>query len=293
MKVPKKMLAVGFVLLGGLALLTTGCSKKISVEEGEARVAALESKGVPDSVISAAKVYLYQFKSAKATGNAGLLRRYRDSLQLALGQVEGGMEADIQKLKPLVDSLVASINERRPGLTGLHKAAGDSVYAILDALVGKNWLPQAKDKAVELDALVDTLNAQEKLAKQLRPRFVGNWTSSSSPADKRFKAVERRTIVFGRDGSMRTMEQMKGQTSEYLKEDWKFESLGKWDIKGDVAYQYVEREKCSRQVYTNYNVKERKWERKEMPTYDSTITDGSKDRWVTYDYLKENFKKVR
>jgi hypothetical protein len=29
------------------------------------------------------------------------------------------------------------------------------------------------------------------------------------------------------------------------------------------------------------------------PVYDSTFTDGSQDRYVTYEELKEDFKKVR
>jgi hypothetical protein len=35
------------------------------------------------------------------------------------------------------------------------------------------------------------------------------------------------------------------------------------------------------------------WKDEPGPTYDSAITDGSQDRYVTYDDLKMDFKKVR
>ena len=106
-----------------------------------------------------------------------------------------------------------------------------------------------------------------------------------------YKAMETRKFTFKKDGKYEADEQMKGQTSEFTKEDWKFLSWGDYELKGDTIFLYVKREKCVKQLYHNYKEIKGKmrWEPFEAPTYDSTITDGSKDRYFTFDYVKQYF----
>ena len=105
--------------------------------------------------------------------------------------------------------------------------------------------------------------------------------------------METRKFTFKKDGKYEADEQMKGQTSDFTKEDWLFQSWGDYDVKGDTIFMYVKREKCPKQTYHNYkNIGGKmKWEKFEAPTYDSPITDGRKVRYFTFEYVQEYFKK--
>ena len=64
-------------------------------------------------------------------------------------------------------------------------------------------------------------------------------------------------------------------------------------MRGDTVLMFVEREKCPRQVYHNYMKKDGRlrWVKNVSPTYDSTIVGHGKDRYMTYQYLLDFFKK--
>ena len=102
-------------------------------------------------------------------------------------------------------------------------------------------------------------------------------------------------VTFKKDSTYNSTEQLKGQTSEYIKEDWKFINSGIWRMKGDTIMLNVQREKCVKQVYWNYLVKNGKaqWVKNVAPTYDSTYTDGKKDRFMTFEYVKDYFKRTK
>jgi hypothetical protein len=274
-------------------ILAAGCgASKKSLDEGEARIQAMMDKGFPDSLLADAKLYLFEARSAKQMGNTRRAQEYADSLVMALDKVEAELAAETEKLKPYVDSLWASIKERKKGLTGQQLLVADSIAGIIDSFLTATWLAQAKDKCVELDETLPGLLQDEEIAAKTRPKVIGTWTSTRAPGDKRFKATEKRLVKFAADGTVEMVEEMKGQTDEYLKEDWKFESSGTWDVKGDTVLVSITKETCVRQIYDNLKVEGAKktWERKVMPTYqDSAITGGAKDRFMTFDYIKENF----
>jgi hypothetical protein len=272
-------------------MLVAGCgvgSKQI--EEAEGRIEALEAKGAPDTLLSKAKVFLFNVKGAKKSGNMGQIRKNYDSLTIYLEKAEGEYAADMEKFKPYVDSLVASIGERKEGLSGRHLQVADSLTALIDSFVTMNWLRQAKEKAEMLDELLPSLHAQQEKADELRSKVAGSWKAQNVPGDKRFKAIETKVFTFKPDGSVKMSEKMKGQTSEFLKEDWHFVSDGSWDLKGDTVLIHVTNEKCLQQTF--WNKKNNKWERDDKPTYDTTFTDNSKDRWMTYDNLKDEFRRL-
>jgi hypothetical protein len=60
---------------------------------------------------------------------------------------------------------------------------------------------------------------------------------------------------------------------------------------GDTIVMFIQREKCAEQVFTQLNVKTNKWDRNQKPTYDTTITNHSKDKFITWGDLTLEFKK--
>ncbi len=288
----KFFLVFSFTCMLCIAFHSCGVGQK-KLEDAESRINSLMEKGVPDSLLSSAKVFLFQAKSAKKTSNTAYARMYTDSLIFYLENAEAVYESAVQKLKPDVEKMQASLNKRKKELTGLQLQYADSIIAFIDSFVNMNWLRQANDKCVFLDTLFPRLLEDEKNANKIRPKLVGNWFSEMVPQGG-YKAKETRKFSFKKDGSFHTIEQMRGQTSEYVKEDWKFLTWGKWKMKGDTVLMFVEREKCAKQVYHNYkkNKKGRMvWEKNEAPTYDTTITDHKKDRFVTYEYMRDYFKR--
>jgi hypothetical protein len=162
----------------------------------------------------------------------------------------------------------------------------------VDSMVKMNWLIQAQEKIVEIDSMMPQLLKDESKMVAIRPKLVGTWSSSRAPQGG-YKGVEKRRYTFMKDGSFNSDEEMKGQTAETLKEDWQFLSWGKYDLRGDTILLFVEREKCTRQSFWNYMKKDGKvqWVKNDAPTYDSTITNHGKDKYMTFDYLLEFFKK--
>jgi hypothetical protein len=283
-----------WIILVSLAVVTlvTSCGKKKSLNDAESRIKALQEKGIADSLIDDAKVYLYQANAAKSMGQNSRKKKYTDSLFIFLEKAEASLSSDAEKFRPLVESLRKTIDERKKLLTGLQLADAEKLDAVLDSFAEKGWLVQARDMAVDLDTIMTLLIKDEEHMTEIRPKVIGRWVSQREPEGK-YKAMETRNFNFKKDGSLETDEKMKGQTSEFTKEDWQFLSWGDYELKGDTIFMHVKREKCTKQLFHNYKQVKGKliWEPFEAPTYDSTITNGSKDRYVTFEYIKEFFKK--
>jgi hypothetical protein len=279
-----------------VAAMIAGCgvsTKKLNV--AEQRIAMLQARGVPDSLLTEARVLLVQARTAKQLGNGIGAKTEYDSLEKLLGTAEASHGATTDQLKPGVTAMRKSIAERKLTLTGTHLAEADSLLALLDATIARNDWPLAKDQAAMIDTVITSLLKNETTAKEVRPKVIGTWNSTEVIKSKEDKsnAVEKKSFTFSPDGKVDINEERNGQTNEALKEDWKFESLGTFSLKGDTILMKIAREKCLKQVYQNLRVKDGKkeWVKIEKPTYDSTISNGAKDRYMAFDYLKENFKK--
>lgn len=273
--------------------IMAGCGKN-KLEDAESRIKALEEMGAPDSVLSGAKVNLFQATSAKKIGNTKFLRRYTDSTILCLEKAEADFNAEVEKFRPYVENTRKSVKERIKQLSGLQLETAKEFDTELDSLANKGWILQAKMKCEFLDTFMNTLLNDEEKAKAATAAIAGTWFSTRVP-DKGYKAVEKRKFTFTADGKFTGEEEMKGQTSSETKEDWKFLSWGEYKIKGDTILLNVQREKCERQNFWNHKVKDGKlvWDPYVAPTYDSTITGGKKDRWLTFEHIKENFDKKK
>jgi hypothetical protein len=277
-----------FICLGLIPLSGCGVSQK-KLNEAEARIKALQGQGVPDSLLSEAQVQLAQARSSIKVGDAVSAKRQFDSVQVLIAKASGSFESSTKELKPAVESLKKGISARKAELSGLQLKYVDSMLTVVDAFAAKGQWAEAKANCSQLDSEMPNLLKDEQLTKMAREALVGTWINTTNHKEDGVKAVEKKSFTFKADGSLKLVEEMKGQTAPNRKEDWLFESTGTYQLKGDTALLSITREKCPRQSY--WFLKGSKWAKSDKPTYDSTITDGRKDRFVTYAYIKETFKK--
>jgi hypothetical protein len=278
----------------GCVAMLAGCAPgEKTLGEADAKIQALSASGCPDSMLSSARVFLSQARASKKIGNSGLAAGNFDSCKSYITMAETWMSNAKTKIKPQVDSLKAAVNSQKKELAGAQLQHADSLLAIVDSLLGKNQLPEALAQAQDLVAFMPTLLADEKKSTDIKSKLPGTWVGERSPETKGMNAVEKRTITFKGDGTFQSDESMKGQTAENLKEDWQFISNGTWIAKGDTILLMVNHEKCLRQNYSRMIEQggKKKWVDNPGKTYDSTVTNHSKDKFLTWDYIKEYFKK--
>ena len=275
------------------ALSGCGISEK-DIRSAESRLAALEEKGVPDSLLSDAKIYIQQAKDGLMRHNNGFAREGRDSARICLGNAESFVKEEDARLKASVDGLMASLRSKSSQLSGLHKATADSSISVVDSLIGKSWYFQAEAKAQESVALLDTLAAMQVRAEELAPQVPGVWKCQNKYTSKEFKevnAVENKIFTFSPDGKAHLVENKKGTSAPTLKEDWEFNSYGTWALRGDTIFLAISRFQIVRQNFWKKARPDDAWKAEPGPTYDSTFTDHSQDRFVVWGDLNLDFKK--
>ncbi len=290
----KKFVILSFCVIVSIAIL--GCSvSKRAIEDAEKRVEALSAKGVPDSSLSRAKVFVYQAKDAKQRGNVGLARLSADSMRILIAQAEAQYEDNMTRLRPWIESQKGLVSQETSHLTGLHKKHRDSTMAVVDSFIGINWLLHAEANIKEFVKYLPKLKSDEILAEELRPKIPGRWKCTQETKhseDRTVRAFEDKIFTFSRDGSVNLVEQKNGKSTPFFKENWKFISYGNYDIKGDTIMLFVNRFKAVKQDFWDLKKDDRgrkKWVKTSHGSYDSVITDGSQDRFVTFHDLKEDF----
>ncbi|MBN1600539.1 MAG: hypothetical protein JW915_02970 [Chitinispirillaceae bacterium] len=279
-----------------LAAFLVGCggASKTKMGEIENRIKALTDKGTPDSILANVKVFQYNVAAAQKINNSGHARKYTDSMLVAIEIAEKWYEEAMVQNKSYLDTKGADLRNRKAALTGLPLRTADSMFAVVDSLVKMNWLIMARTKLDKLDTAMVTLENDEKKSVEVRKKVVGKWGDAHwvKPEEANYKALDKKVYKFTKDMKFEGDESMKGQTTEFMKEDWQFLSWGDYDIKGDTIFIFVKREKCTRQIFTQWHIKDKKWIEGKKPTYDSTITNGAKDRFILYSDLKSDFKKM-
>jgi len=276
------------------AAVFVGCAKKVSIEEGKAKVQELASKGVPDREMSDIKMYIFQMETAQKTGNNSLFSTYQDSLTAALAAFETKMADILANAGPFMDSLKQACDGKVAQLKGLHLAAAEKGKKPIDSLMAiESQKLYARDRLEAWALELDTLVTLQKLADSLRGEFIGIWVMEKESPDKRYPRVERNEIHMKKDGTLFIMEGGKGKLDDFSSDDWLFESYGTWDLLGDVAQHYITREKCVRQIFTGKDPQTGKMRTEKKPTYDSTVVKGKKDRFVAWDELNKEYKRFR
>jgi hypothetical protein len=284
------MMFMCVLVAAGIAVTGCGVGQK-AIDAYESQLKTLEARGVPDSILSSVRVYLAQIISGKKAGLGTVVRTSSDSVKYYLAAAEKWYESSVQTAKPRVDSLVKSFTAVKTALSGMQLREADSQLAIIDSFTKQNWYMQAQSRADLLDTLMPQLLKDEENAKKVDAQVRGTtWTLSKKLTGGGANAVQKNRVSFRKDGSYEMSEEMKGQTKPTLKEDWLFLTWGTYALKGDTILLSTQREKRVRQNYVHLAGGKEVKKIADKP-YDSTITNGSKDRFFTFDYLKEDFKK--
>jgi len=276
------------------AAFCAGCAKKVSLEEGRAKVQELASKGVPERDMSDIKMYIFNMDMAQKTGNSSSFRIYQDSLTGALVIFEAQMAEKLATAGPFMDSLAAVCDGKVALLNGLHLEAAQKGKKVVDSLRAiESQKLYARSRLEDWSIDLDTLIMQQKLADSLRGEFVGIWVKEEESPDPRLKRVERTEIHMRKDGTLFIMEGGKGKLDDVSSDDWLIESYGTWDVLGDAAQHYITREKLVRQIYTGIDPQTGKLRTDKKAPYDSTVAKGKKDRFASWDALNKDFKRFR
>jgi len=269
--------------------VSCGGGQKV-IDEARARIVELEKKGADNRLISDAKVLLSNIEAAKRIGNSKEARKNTDSLLVTLEKAEQSYASAMENAKPAVEKALSDFREKKSALSGMHLASADSVLEIIDSLVEKNWYIQAKERAEEFDTLLATLRKQEQTAQKTKRRVTGTWRGVMEAKGPGQNAVEKSRFTFYKNGKLFKSQEMKGQTSEFQKEDWKFNSWGTWQLKADTIYMTITRDKCLRQTFWNKDPQTNRWKKNQTPTYDSTLATP-KTEIITYADLKDIYRK--
>lgn len=269
--------------------ISIGCISQKTIDSYQARLKILEEKGVPDSLLSSIRVYISQATEGKRSGNGIITKASVDSLKIYVAAAEKWSDALTLSAKPRVDSLLKLFAGQKTTLTGLQLKVADSLLTLIDSYAKKGQYPQARQTADLLDTILPMLLKDEDAAQKVATQIAGTWTKTKKHTENSANAMEKRIVTFEKDGSFKMDEQMKGQTSPTLKEDWQFLSQGTYAIKGDTLLLSIRKEQCLRETYEN--LVNNKWVKNEKKPYDKEITDGSKDQFFTFDFLKESYKK--
>ena len=280
-------------------ILTVGCGgEKHSAEEYQARIDALRAKGLPDNKFSSARVALYQANEHMSKGNKGLARTSFREAKEHLEKAEQFYKEQVSNLGPKIQAARTQALNAKGELTGYQARKIDSTVAVIDSFKRIDWLMQADNISQELVAALPGLREDEVKSKNLRRLVPGEWiteTRARSESNRDVNALERKVFTFHRDGKVNLVESKRGQSGDFLKEDWEFRSWGTYDFKGDTIMLSINRFAAVRQDFERiHNINgNRVWVKEPQPRYDSTITDGSQDRFITFQDLKDDFRQAR
>jgi hypothetical protein len=286
------MLRVMLAAIAAVGIAFTGCGvSQKTLDAYEAQLKTLEARGVPDSILSSVRVFLSQIKGGKQSGLGTVVKASSDSAKQYLAAAEKWYQSTVQTAKPRVDSLVKYFTATKTTLTGMQLKETDSVLSVINSYIKQTWYMQAQLHAEQLDSLIPQLLKDEENAKKADAQIRGiTWNMTKKLSEDGANAVQKNRISFKKDGTYEMSEEMMGLTKPSLKEDWQFLSWGNYAMKGDTILLSTKREKRVRQIYVHLDGGKEVKKIEDKP-YDSAITNGSKDRFFTFDYLKENFKK--
>lgn len=282
-------------LLSFTALISVaGCSvSDKALEEGQSRIDALKAQGMPDSLLSPAKLYICQARDEKKRNNNSVANKAADSLKIILTQLEATIKTDLTRLAPEIESLRAQVVATRAQVSGMQTAKIDSMMHVVDSCVAVKHFHDGLAKINAVIALLPQIKADEQKSNEIKGKVAGTWTCTNitkHSEDKTVHAVEKKIFVFGNDGKCKFIEKKQGKSGPYLKEDYEYDSYGTYGFKGDTVYLSINRFAAVRQNFEKMiDVKKKIWNKETHPTYDSVITDKSQDRYVAYPDLLSDF----
>lgn len=294
-------------------LLLTGCqSFQEKIDSTQARLKVLQDKGLPDSVITPIRISIVAAQ--------GEMKRNRGSeanknLKLAIDaakRAEDFLENSLTVKKPEIVARFNSIKSKvEKDLKTLHKHDADSLLATIDSLIKIDFVFKAERFLEKFEKDYPKMARAQFVADSLKPKVRGTWTfteTTKNTEDKNVNAIEKKIFTFSADGKSKFVEEKHGQSSSNLKEDWKFETWGTWDMKGDTVWVIANRFIQYKQTFWQFNELTKKWGHvnKENKFIDNkpniidadTLVKGKNDadivkqnRYITYRDLVDEYKK--
>ncbi len=295
----RRLWALALTVVVGTVFVLVGCGGGVdqkTLDDARQRLDLLKSKGVPSERVTEARVFLDEATRALEKNNKAPAKKAADSLKVYLAKAESYYQQEVASLGPKIDKDRSEGLKAKEELTSYQARKVDSLVAVIDSFKKMDWLLQASARGDSLRKLIPFLKEDEAKAARIKKLVPGEWVfteKAKSVEDPKVNAVTTKTFQFGADGKIHLIEKKFGQSSPTFKEDWLFESWGTYGYKGDTIMLSINRFAAKKQMFTRYWAAENKWKDEPGPTYDSAITDGSQDRYVTYQDLKDDFKKTR
>lgn len=290
----------GFRLISLTAIIAiTGCGvNKKTIETAQKRIETLKTQGVPDSLLSMAKVYLSQVEIFVDKGKTPEAKKSAEELEKQLTDAESYYKNQISNLLPSIESLKSQIKASRDEFSALQGKKIDSMLTVVDSFVGIKWYLQAHTTAQEISNRIPQFREDQKKANDIIKKIPGEWVCTNhikGTENKEINAIEKKIFTFNKNGSVKLIENKKGRSGPFLKEDYEYKSLGTWDVLGDTVYLFVNQFAAVRQNFERMHKEGKKliWKKETHAPYDSTITDGSQDRNIVYSDLVGDFVQTR
>jgi len=222
-------------------LLFAGCkSFEQKVADVQERLAVIEKKGLPDSVITPIRLSLATAQSDKGRKRSGDANKNIKKAITAVKSAEDFLEKSLTEKKPEVISRRNALAEKvDKDFRGLHKKEADSLIALADSFINIDFYFKAEHVILHLEREYDKLKKAQALADSIRPKIAGTWSYIDTirhSEDKNVNAIEKKIFVLNKNGTGKFTAEKKGQSGPFMKEDWKFERFGTWDVKGGVLY---------------------------------------------------------
>ncbi|KMQ49751.1 hypothetical protein CHISP_3349 [Chitinispirillum alkaliphilum] len=282
-----------------LSLLVIACGvSEDALNQAQAEIDQLESKGVPLENLSRPRVFIYQTRESMRQRNKGQARASFDSLMVHLEKAQKFYTEQVSNLGPAIEQKRAKAKAAKEELSGLQVKRIDSILSVADSFLEINWLLQANNVMKELVEMLPQIKEDEKKAVELRRTIPGEWKFSqvtTSTQHPEINATEEKILRFNRDGTTRFIERKKGQTNPNLKQDYEYRSFGTYDFAGDTIHLLIDRFVTVRKDMEELELVDDKpvWRLDQHETSDLTITDGSQNRFIPYSVLRRDYKQIR
>ncbi len=295
------MRKLGLYLISLTAIVVlTGCGgvSQKTLDQAQKRIDNLKTQGIPDSLLSMAKVYLAQAIISKDKGKAPEAKKAANELEKQLTEVEKYYKDNVSNLLPSIESQKSQIRSAREEFSALQAKKIDSMINVVDSFLNIKFYLQANNTAQEILKSIPQFREDQKKADEIIKKIPGEWICTNhikGTENKEINAIERKIFTFDKKGSVRLVENKKGRSGPFLKEDYEYRSVGTWDVLGDTIYLFVNRFSAVRQNFERMHKEGKKliWKKETHAPYDSSITDGSQDRNIIYADLLSDFVQKR
>ena len=255
-----------FIYLSVLAALFLTACQSFEQRAGDVRerLAVLETKGLPDSITSPVRLALVSAQDNRARNRGGEANKALNKAVAAVKHAEDFLEKTLTTKKPEVaaryNTLVGRVEK---DLRGMHKASADTIMRQVDSLLKIDFVFRAERIINQFERDYPRMQRAQHLADSIRPLINGTiwrFTETTKHAhDRNVNSVENKLFRFNRDGTSYFEERKQGQSAPNLRENWRFETWGNWDMKGDTIHLLATRFTQHRQEFWQFNELTGKW----------------------------------